>query len=122
MFHVKAVAAAILALSLTNLIASADDKGQISDAQMTCAATVTKEYLAANDTLGVRATVNGLMSVDDTIAQRRLVEGFCKRWAACLVGNLDVVGTREMSYRATFLSCLDFEAKRVLPGDPTLKP
>jgi hypothetical protein len=116
MFHVKAIAAAFLALSSTVVMAGDGDKQQIGDAQMACAAAATKDYLTTNSAFVVRATANGLMSVDDRIAQRRLVEGYCKRWAACLVTNVDDAGMRETAYRATFSSCLEFEAK---PDDPT---
>jgi hypothetical protein len=89
-------------------MAGSETKGQISGAQMACAAAATKDYLSANAALVLRATANGLMSVDDTIAQRRLVEGYCKEWAACLVSNT-AANLRETVYRATFSACLDTE-------------
>jgi hypothetical protein len=108
MRHVRAIAV-FLALPSTCAMAGSDTKGQISHAQMVCAAAATKDYLTTNAALVERATTNGLMSVDDTISQRRLVEGYCKQWAACLVSNMDA-STRESGYRATFSSCLENEA------------
>ncbi len=51
------------------------------------------------------------MSVDDTIAQRRLAEDFCKRRAACLVSNVTDASLWENALRATFAGCLTNEAK-----------
>ena len=56
-------------------------------------------------------TANGTMSVDDTIAQRRLAEDFCKRRAACLVSNVTDASLRENALRATFAGYLTNEAK-----------
>jgi hypothetical protein len=109
MRHVKTIAV-LLALSPASAMAQSNAKGQISDAQMACAAAATKSYLNANMELVLRATASGLMSVDDTIAQRRLVEGYCKQWAACLVSSAPE-NFRETVYRATFSACLNNEAK-----------
>ncbi len=46
-----------------------------------------------------------------TIAQRRLVEGYCKQFAGCMVSNLNP-NFSDMAYRAMFASCLDDEAKQ----------
>ena len=51
------------------------------------------------------------MSVDDTIAQRRLAEDFCKQWAACLVSSITDASSRETALRATFAGRLTNEAK-----------
>jgi hypothetical protein len=37
------------------------------------------------------------MSIKDTIAQRRLAEDFCKRWATCLVSSITDASLREWS-------------------------
>lgn len=47
---------------------------------MTCAGNAAQEYETANAALAQRATADGIMSVEDTIAQRRLAEDYCKRW------------------------------------------
>ena len=62
---------------------------KISDEQMACAEAVKKEYQTTKAQLVQKATANGtIMSVDDTIAKRRLDEDFCRRWAACLSSNV----------------------------------
>jgi hypothetical protein len=58
-----------------------------------------------------RATANGIMSVEDAIAQRRLAEDFRKRWAACLVSSITNASLRENALRATFAGCLTNEGK-----------
>jgi hypothetical protein len=111
--------AAILALSPASATAGSANKGQISDAQMACAAAATKDFLTTNAALLIRGTVaTGLMSVDDKIAQRRLLEGYCKQWAACLVSNMDA-NNREIGYRATFSACLDADANEQNDGRPS---
>jgi hypothetical protein len=86
---------------------------KFSAEQMACVGTATEEYLTAHAKFVLRATSNGttLMSVDDTIAQRRLVEGYCKRRADCLVSNISDAVLREMALRAMFAECLNSEAK-----------
>jgi hypothetical protein len=83
----------------------------VSDEQMKCAGAAAKEYLTADAAFARRATANGVMSVDDTIAQRRLAEDFCKQWAACLVSSITDASSRETALRATFAGCLTNEAK-----------
>jgi hypothetical protein len=99
----------LLALSSASATAGSDTKGQFSDAQIACAAAATKDYFNTDAVLVRRARANGLMSVDGTIARRRLVEEYCKQWAACLVSNMPE-NTRERGYRATFSGCLDADA------------
>jgi hypothetical protein len=83
----------------------------VSDEQMACAGAASQEYETANAALARRATADGILSVDDAIAQRRLAEDFCKRWATCLVSNITEPGLRENALRATFAGCLNGEAK-----------
>jgi hypothetical protein len=109
---------ALLTMSPASVTA-ATEAPEISDEQMACAATATKGYLTANSLIIQRATANGpVMSVDDTIAKRRLVEDFCKQWAACLSSNVKDAGLREIALRSTFLACLENEAK----NDETSQP
>ena len=111
--------AVLLAMSPASA-ASGNDAPKISDEQMACASAAAKEYIAANAAFVLRATSKGtLMSVDDTIARRRLVEGFCKRWAACLSSNVPDASTRETVMRATFAGCLTNEAKNDEEGQPS---
>jgi len=105
MRHARAIAV-LLAMSPASAMAA-----NISDAQAACAGAAAKEYLTANAAFITRATANGIMSIDDTIAHRRLAEGFCKRWAACLVTNIAEADLREIALRATFAACLTNEAK-----------
>jgi hypothetical protein len=110
--------AVLLALSSASAMGGNDTKGQFSDSQIACAAAATEDYFTTAAALVRRAMANGLMSVDDTIAQRRLVEGYCKQWAACLVSNMPA-NTREMGYRATFSGCLDADTNEQREGQPS---
>jgi hypothetical protein len=76
--------AVLFAMSSASAMAGSEAPN-VSDEQMACAGAAAQEYETANAALAQRATADGSMSVEDTIAQRRLVEDFCKRWAACLV-------------------------------------
>jgi hypothetical protein len=86
---------------------------KFSAEQISCFRTATEEYLTAHAKFVLRATGNGtaLMSVDDTTAQRRQVEGYCKRRADCLISNIPDAGLREVALRAMFAGCLNDEAK-----------
>ena len=69
-----------------------------------------KEYQTTKAQLVQKATANGtIMSVDNTIAKRRLDEDFCRRWAACLSSNVKDASTRENIAAVTFVACLDYE-------------
>jgi hypothetical protein len=83
----------------------------VRDEQMTCAGAASQEYETANAAIAERATADGILSVDDAIAQRRLAEDFCKRWATCLVSNITDPGLRENALRATFAGCLSGQEK-----------
>ena len=109
MRHARLIAV-LLAISPANVIA-ASDAPNVSEQQMTCAGAASKEYTTAKAELDRRASANGIMSVEDTIAQRRLAEDFCKQWAACLVSNITDATLRETALRATFAGCLTNEAK-----------
>jgi hypothetical protein len=65
-----------------------------------------KRQVKAVETTAIRS-----MSIEDAIAQRRLVEDVCKRWGACLVSNITQPGLREIALRASFAGCLSGEAK-----------
>ena len=85
---------------------------KFTDEQLACVGSTTEEYLTANAQFVLRATAGReLMSVDDKIGQRRLVEGYCKQYAACLIGNIADATMRETALRAMFADCLDDEAK-----------
>ena len=110
MRHPRAVVAVLLAVSPANVMA-ANDAPNVSDEQMACAGAAAKDYTTANAERSLGATTNGTMSIEDTIAQRRLAEDFCKRWAACLVNNITDTSLRENALRATFAGFLSNEAK-----------
>ena len=68
MRHATAIAV-LLAVSSANAMAG-KEAPNISDEQMTCAGAAAQEYETANAALAQRATADGIMSVEDTIAQR----------------------------------------------------
>jgi hypothetical protein len=108
MRYARAIAL-LLAMSPASAMA-ANEVPKVSDEQMACAEAVKKEYQTTKAELVQRATANGtVMSVDDTIAKRRLDENFCKRWAACLSSNVKDAGPREYIAAVTFVACLDYE-------------
>jgi hypothetical protein len=87
MHHARAFVAAFFVLSSPS--AMADDKlPNVSDEQMACAGAASQEFETANAAIAERATANGSLSIEDAIAQRRLAETFCKRWATCLVNRI----------------------------------
>jgi hypothetical protein len=89
---------------------AANDVPKVSDEQMACAEAVKNEYQTTKAQLVQKATANRtVMSVDDTIANRRLDEDFCRRWAACLSSNIKDASTREKTAAVTFVTCLDYE-------------
>jgi hypothetical protein len=110
MRHAKAIVAVLFAMSSANAMAG-NEAPNISDEQMTCAGAASQEYETANAAFAERATADGIMSLEDKIAQRRLAENFCKRWATCLVSNITDASLRENALRATFAGCLSNEAK-----------
>ena len=108
MRYARAIAL-LLAMSPASAMAG-NEVPKISDEQMACAEAVKKEYQATKAQLVQKATANGtVMSVDDTIAKRRLDEDFCRRWAACLSSNVKDASTRENIAAVTFVACLDYE-------------
>jgi hypothetical protein len=102
--------AVLLAMSSASAMAG-NEAPNVSDEQMACAGAASQEYETANAALAQRATTDGSLSVEDTIAQRRLVEDFCKQWATCLVSNMTDPGLRENALRATFAGCLSDQEK-----------
>ena len=110
MRHAKAIVAVLLAMSPPSAMAG-NEAPNVSDEQMACAGSASQEFETANAAIAERATANGSLSIEDTIAQRRLSEDFCKRWATCLVSKITGAGLRENALRATFAGCLSNEAK-----------
>jgi hypothetical protein len=110
MRQASATVAVLFAMSSASAMA-ANEAPNVSDEQMACAGAAAQEYETANAAIAERATADGILSVDDAIAQRRLAEDFCKRWATCLVSNITDPGLRENALRATFAGCLSGEAK-----------
>jgi hypothetical protein len=109
MHHARAFVAAFF-VSLSSS-AMADDKlPDVSDEQMACAGAASEEFETANAAIAERATANGSLSIEDALAQRRLAEDFCKRWATCLVGKITEPGLRENALRSSFAGCLSNEA------------
>ena len=107
----RARASLVAFFMLSSSVAMADDKmPNVSDEQMACAGAASEEFEKANAAIAERATPNGTLSIEDAIAQRRLSEEFCKRWAACLVSRITEPGLRENALRSTFAGCLSNEA------------
>ena len=97
MYYARAFVAAFFVLSSP---AMADDKlPNVDNEQAACAGAAAQEF-----------ETNGTLSIEDAIAQRRLSEDFCKRWATCLVTNITEPGLRENALRSTFAGCLSNEA------------
>ena len=93
MRYARAIAL-LLAMSPARAMAG-NEVPKISDEQMACAEAVKKEYQTTKAQLVQKATANGtIMSVDDTIAKRRLDEDFCRRW-----GRLAFRATSRMQAR-----------------------
>jgi hypothetical protein len=75
--------------AMSSASAMADNQlPNVSDDQVACAGSASQEFETANAAIAERATANGSLSIEDTIAQRRLSEDFCKRWAG-LPGQQD---------------------------------
>lgn len=110
MRHAKAIVAGLFAMSSASAMAG-NEAPNVGDEQTACAGAASQEYETASEALAQRATADGSMSVEDTIAQRRLVEDFCKRWAACLVSNITEPGLRENAPAGHVCRCLSNEAK-----------
>jgi hypothetical protein len=108
MHHARAFVAAFFVMSSPS--AMADDKlPNVDNEQVACAGAASQEFDAANAAIAERATANGSLSIEDAIAQRRLAEDFCKRWATCLVTNITEPGLRENALRSSFAGCLSNE-------------
>jgi hypothetical protein len=108
MRYARAIAL-LLAMSPASAMAG-NEVPKVSDEQMACAEAVKKEYRTIKAQLVQNATANRtVMSVDDTIAQRRLDEDFCRRWAACLSSNVKDASSRQNIVAVTFVACLDYE-------------
>jgi hypothetical protein len=108
MYYARAFVAAFFVLSSP---AMADDKlPNVNNEQVACAGAAAQEFETANAVIAERATPNGTLSIEDAIAQRRLSEDFCKRWATCLVTNITEPGLWENALRSTFAGCLSNEA------------
>ena len=70
MRHVRAIVAVLFAMSSVSAMAT-NDLPNVSDEQMACAGAASQEYETANAAIAERATADGILSVDDAIAQRR---------------------------------------------------
>jgi hypothetical protein len=100
---IKQVGAAILALAI---IVSAHAQGAPQPPrgpQNACELAAFNDYIKENNTL-LQAAVP-IMSVEATIAQRRLEEQFCARFVQCGIAD-----TSSVPFRAIFAACLRDEA------------
>jgi hypothetical protein len=97
-----ACAAVIVALGLGPALAQ-------ESTQTACAMTAFNDYNKAN--LALMAQSTPLMSVEATVAQRRLQEQYCLRVARCRVGDPTANRSLALPYAAAFSSCLREEAK-----------
>jgi len=102
----------LMAITLSALatpaMAESDSKKERTE---DCATAVMTDYAKANDALGP-ATV---MSVEATIAQRRLQEEYCLRFVRCSLDDQN-----SAIFRVQFDSCLKDEALEkygAIPGD-----
>jgi hypothetical protein len=93
---------AIVAAALSCAVASA------SADEAACISAALTDYVKMNAALAIRSAP--LMSVEATIAQRRLEEQYCLRVARCRVGGV----ASAYATAAVFSSCLDDEAKEHL--------
>jgi hypothetical protein len=80
------------------------EEPKISDEQIAPVEAATKDYLITDLQSVLKAIANGmaLMSEDGAIAKHRLLESYCKQFAACLSSNLADAATRETVLRGTF--------------------
>jgi hypothetical protein len=72
-------------------------------AQKECAVAAFTEYNRAN--LALLTQANPVLSIEATIAQRRLEEQYCIRFSQCIIGNQGNV-----PFLVTFSKCLEDEA------------
>jgi hypothetical protein len=94
----RLVIAAVLALAIATPV-------EAQQSQSDCAEAALNDYNRANTALLEQASP--LMSVEATIAQRRLQEQYCLRFAKCADGNLSESSAPLL---AAFSSCLREEA------------
>jgi hypothetical protein len=102
---------AIAVLVATSSGATAGDAKTAQSDAAACVSAVATAYLTANAAFVLRATSNGLMSIEDVIAQRRLQEAYCRQYAGCLSASVSP-DFSDTANRAVFASCLDNEAKQ----------
>jgi hypothetical protein len=92
---------AVVYLCLAVPAAAADDPSAA------CAFAATMEFNKANIAL---LSTNPLMSVDAQIAHRRLEEGYCLKYAHCLVDNLKLAAA-DIALSGEFSACLREQAE-----------
>jgi hypothetical protein len=73
-------------------------------AKTACAVAAFTEYNKAN--VALLLSSGPLMSAQALIAQRRLVEQYCVRFAQCTVGDPATDKSRELPFRAAFSRCI----------------
>lgn len=98
----------ITAMAIVTVIPKADSAPPSSDltqAQTACVLAAFQDYNNANIALGVKE------SVESIIAQRRLEEQYCLRYAACVTSDVPKNSLSGLAYAAEFSSCLSDEAK-----------
>jgi hypothetical protein len=106
MQHAVKVSAAITAL----LCGLTPAFGQAPAPTNACATAAFNDYIRQNLALLQSPGDQPLKSVATTIAQRRLQEQFCLKFAACIVGDPSNT-SHDLPFRAAFSSCLRDEAK-----------
>jgi hypothetical protein len=107
-----ALAAAITFATLSSSAANA--AGEAKDPRVECGVAAVTEYNTANLAQWNSAIANPseLLSVESTIAQRRLQENYCLKLAHCLTDGSNV-GPPGLTLGAAFSSCLkDEEAEK----------
>jgi uncharacterized protein len=74
-----------------------------------CVLAAFTQYNKANVALLLNS--DPVMSVEAAVAQRRLMEGYCARFARCTVGDPTITRSLEIPFRVAFTSCLRDEQR-----------
>jgi len=76
-----------------------------------CAQAALSDYIRENQVILTSPDALPIMSVDAVLAQRRLKERYCLKFAVCSVGDPSNDRRLEIPFRAEFSSCLRDEEK-----------
>lgn len=76
-------------------------------AQTDCGTMALTEYTRKN--LALLTSSGPVMSVEATVAQRRLTEQFCVRFTRCLFPNPEADAAHQIEFQSAFSTCIDDE-------------